>query len=250
MRHALAIAAVSMLMAMGCASHSHDPPHVVPGEQTPQALHQSVSHVAEVRYLLYLPEDYARDSQKSWPLVIFLHGAGERGDDLEKIKLHGPPMLVAKGKQFPFVLVSPQCPANSYWHIDDLEALLDDALSRYHIDRDRVYVTGLSLGGWGTWQWITYHPERFAAAVPICGAGDPFLIGWIVKLPPVWAFHGADDKVVPPIESQRMIDKIHEKGGEAKLTIYPGVGHDSWKKAYDDPDMWEWLLAHKRSDQK
>ena len=217
------------------------------GEQTPQTLHKKVERNVDLHYLLYLPKTYATDDKQHWPLVIFLHGAGERGNDLELLKRHGPPKLVAQGKDFPFVLVSPQCPADTRWNIPDLDALLDDIIDRYRIDSDRVYVTGLSMGGMGTWRWITEHPERFAAAIPICGAGDPFLVNW-KKVPPVWAFHGEADPTVSVEESKRMVDAMLKHGGDAKLTIYPGITHDSWTATYDNPAVYEWLLSHKRKN--
>ena len=241
--HIALMLVVGTMLSLGCAQR-HEP---APATQTPQRFRKTITRRAEYRYLLYLPRDYAIDSKRRWPLVIFLHGKGERGDDLERVKSHGPPKMVKQGREFPFVLASPQCPDKQRWNVDDLNALLDDLLARHRVDRDRVYVTGLSMGGWGTWQWISKYPQRFAAAVPICGGADRMLFDR-TNLPPVWAFHGDQDKAVPVEESRHMVEKWRQDGGEAKLTIYPGVGHDSWKKAYDDPAMWQWLLSHKREN--
>src|SRR6185312_8308672 len=123
-----------------------------------------------LKYLIYQPADY--DKQDKWPLLLFLHGAGERGDDLELVKKHGPPKLAAEGKDFPFIVVSPQCPKDRWWEPIELVALLDDIGSKYKVDADRIYVTGLSMGGFGTWRLAFYAPDRFAAIAPICGGGE------------------------------------------------------------------------------
>lgn len=212
------------------------------GKQVPAKLDAQV-HVT-LNYLLYLPPGY--EKQDKWPLVLFLHGAGERGDNLDKLKLHGPPKLVDKGKQFPFIIVSPQCPNGHWWNNEliPLTALLDDIESKYKVDRDRVYLTGLSMGGFGTWALAAYTPDRFAAILPICGGGEP-LLARVLKTMPVWAFHGGKDPVVPVKRSQDLID-AKKSNTEAKLTIYPDAGHDSWTATYDNPEIYEWLLSHKR----
>ena len=137
------------------------------GQQTSQ-LNANVN--VRIDYLLYLPSDYEKN--ESWPLLLFLHGSGERGDDLEKVKKHGPPKLIEAGKQFPFVVVSPQCPKDRRWEPIELVALLDDLITRYKIDQDRIYVTGLSMGGFGTWRLAAYAPEKIAAIAPVCGGGE------------------------------------------------------------------------------
>src|SRR3954469_24984435 len=129
-----------------------------------------------LNYLLFLPEGYSNDSDKKWPLMLFLHGAGERGSDVNKVKVHGPPRIVEKRKDFPFIVVSPQCPADSWWRTFELNALLDEIQSQYKVDPDRVYLTGLSMGGFGTWELATQYPQRFAAIAPICGGGNPILV--------------------------------------------------------------------------
>ncbi|MCE9608133.1 MAG: dienelactone hydrolase family protein [Planctomycetia bacterium] len=201
----------------------------------------------QMDYLLYLPKEY--DKQKAWPVVLFLHGAGERGADLEMVKKHGPPKLIAAGKDFPFIVVSPQCPKGMLWEPIELMALLDDIESKYHVDPDRVYVTGLSMGGFGSWRLAAYKPSRFAAIAPICGGGETYWAKQIVQIP-TWAFHGAKDTAVSLERSQQMIDALKKVGGEPKLTIYPDAAHDSWTMTYDDPKFYEWLLAQKLSDQK
>ncbi len=213
--------------------------------QKPQAFKATVTKEVGCRYWLYLPEGYDGADDK-WPLVLFLHGAGERGDDLAKVKIHGPPGLVEKGRSFPFILVSPQCPQGDVWDPDVLNRLLDEVIAKYRVDEDKVYCTGLSMGGYGTWDLAIAHPERFAAIVPICGGGN-FIRASRLRHVPVWAFHGAKDPVVPLSESQRMVEAVKRNGGDARLTIYPEAGHDSWSETYRNDEVYRWLLQHKRS---
>jgi len=194
-------------------------------------------------YLAALPEGY--EKQEKWPLVLFLHGAGERGDDLEKLKVHGPPMQVSKGRKFPFILVAPQCPDGHWWYGNELSAFLDEIEQKYKVDKDRIYVTGLSMGGYGTWSLAGYNPKRFAAIVPICGGGTPYLTRYYTDLP-VWAFHGDQDGVVTLRNSEELIAALKSRGSDARLTVYEGVGHNSWSETYDNPEVYEWMLKQTR----
>ena len=220
--------------------------------QHPRSFKQKISKTVEAEYLLYLPDDYAA-SQAKWPLILFLHGAGERGDNLSKVEVHGPPKLVNEGKSFPFVIASPQCPKEEWWssgnQIDTLSALLDHIVAKYRIDEDRIYVTGLSIGGFGTWRLACEYPHRFAAIAPICGKGEPFAARAIPHLP-VWVFHGAKDDVVPLQASLEMVGALKKVGGNVEFTIYPEAGHDSWTETYNNPELYEWFLKHKRSENK
>ncbi len=216
-----------------------------PGAQDAQTLNVQVVKTASIKYLLYLPKDYGKDTTVKWPLMLFLHGSGERGSDLDKVKAHGPPKLIAQGKDFPFIILSPQCPDGSWWTTDTLNALLDTTIKNYSVDEDRVYLTGLSMGGFGTYALAAEHPEKFAAIAPICGGGY-FRNARRLKNVPVWAFHGGKDPTVPIAENQGMVDAIKAAGGDAKITIYPEAGHDSWTQTYDNPELYTWLLAHKR----
>jgi len=218
-----------------------DTPAGRPGRQVSARLDTQVR--ITLNYLLYLPKDYGE--REAWPLVLFLHGAGERGEDLELVKKHGPPKLVARGREFPFVLVSPQCPRDQWWEPVSLTALLDDLCDHLKIDEDRIYVTGLSMGGFGTWSLAAHTPRRFAAIVPICGGGDPFWAKRIAHLS-VWVFHGAKDRVVPLERSQQMVDALKRQQGNVKFTIYPEAGHDSWTETYTNPALYEWLLEQRR----
>jgi len=212
--------------------------------QRPRVLRARITKKVFCRYLLYLPRDYGKDKRR-WPLMLFLHGAGERGDDLEKVKRHGPPKLVAAGREFPFIIVSPQCPEDEVWSNDVLIALLDYMVEDYQVDEDRVYLTGLSMGGYGSWNLACTHPERFAAVVPICGGGFSLAVHKMKRIP-VWVFHGAKDDVVPVEESRRMVRALQNCGGNVKLTIYPDAKHNSWTPTYENPKLYEWLLKQRR----
>ncbi len=197
------------------------------------------------KYLLYLPEDY--EKQASWPLLLFLHGSGERGDDLQLVKKHGPPKLIEAGRKYPFIVVSPQCPKGKSWEAFELTALLDDLSEHYKVDPDRIYVTGLSMGGFGTWSLAAYTPQRFAAIVPICGGGDPYLTRRLKQLP-IWVFHGAKDPAVALERSETMVEALKKNGNEVQFTVYPEAGHDSWTETYDNPKLYEWLLKQRRPE--
>lgn len=198
-------------------------------------------------YLIALPDGYKEDGD-AVPVILFLHGAGERGKDLDKVKMHGPPKMIEKGHDFGAIVVSPQCPANTWWtaHTEVLAALLDKIERTHNVDKKRIYVTGLSMGGYGTFALTAHQPERFAAAVPICGGGTPKQAKQLTKMP-MWVFHGDADRVIPAEESTRMVKQMNQADGEnAKLTVYKGVGHNSWDKAYADEAMWKWLFEQRR----
>jgi predicted peptidase len=225
-----------------------------PPVQTPKKFQFTKTVSAEVNYLLFLPKDYDAKVEKRWPLMLFLHGAGERGTNLWKVAVHGPPKLVATQPDFPFILVSPQCPEHEIWSRDALLGLLDDIIANYAVDTNRVYLTGLSMGGYGTWDLGMTHPERFAAIVPICGGGELITVmlssrdkGRALRNLGIWAFHGGKDSVVPLAESQRMVDVAKKMGvQDVKLTIHPEANHDSWTQTYNNPELYEWMLKHER----
>jgi predicted peptidase len=214
-----------------------------PGKQRAFVLEQ----ILRLGYLLFLPQDYGENPDQQSPLILYLHGIGERGNDLELVKIHGIPKVVEKKPDFPFIAVSPQCPDGTLWwhHSLILKGMLDDILARYAVDPNRVYLTGNSMGGYGTWSLAMAYPDLFAAIAPICGGGMP---EWVSALKdvPVWAFHGADDAAVPLERSQRMVDALRACGGNVRFTVYPGVGHDSWTQTYDDPQLYAWFLQHTR----
>lgn len=241
---------VLILALSGCATAENAVERPAPASsQVEQSEEMELRVTAQCNYLFYLPEGYEED-QRPWPLVLFLHGAGERGDNLDRVRQWGPPKLVEEGKQFPFILVSPQCPERDWWTGDFqtavLNGLLDAIIAQYRVDENRIYVTGLSMGGYGAWRLAAEYPERFAAVVPICGGGDPEEAPRMKDVP-VWAFHGGADKVVKPKESEAMVDALKACGSDVRLTIYPEVGHNSWTATYANPEVYEWLLSHTRA---
>lgn len=219
---------------------------VRPGILCPEAFKKTITRKLECKYLLFLPENYGQQ-KKLWPVILFLHGAGERGNDLEIVKKHGPPKVVMRQKDFPFIVVCPQCPIEQRWSSEMLINLLDDIVTRYDVDKERIYLTGLSMGGYGTWKLACEYPEYFAAIAPICGGGEPYLAGRL-KETPIWAFHGAKDPVVPLEKSEEMVEAVKAQGGNAKLTVYPDAGHDSWTQTYNNQELYDWFREHSKSD--
>lgn len=214
--------------------------HVRDGEPTP---------ADALRYLVHLPDDYDADREKLWPLVLFLHGAGERGSDIDLAAVHGPPMLADAGREFPFVLVTPQCAESSQWvaEVSTLSTLLDEVVAAHRIDPARISVTGLSMGGFGTWSLAVRYPERFAAIAPICG-GLWMQSAAPVRSLPVWAFHGDADDVVPISATEQIATELQSLDADVRFTRYAGVGHDSWTETYANPEFYDWLLSHRRVD--
>ena len=219
------------------------------GKQVAQKLECKTDN-QPLHYLLYLPKDYG--AKKDWPVVLFLHGAGERGDgNLELVKKHGPPKL-AEEKSFPFIVVSPQCPKETRWsdanHLARLDELLTHLTKNYRVDPARIFLTGLSMGGQGTWALAAKHPNRFAAIAPMCGRGE---LGWAktIKHVPVWCFIGDQDKQQTVDFNRQMIRAIKDAGGDPKFTIYINVGHDCWTASYANPKFYAWLLSHRLKGQ-
>jgi predicted peptidase len=187
---------------------------------------------------------------KNLPLVIFLHGAGERGDDNQAQLKHGSSLFASDKTRndYPALVAFPQCPKGQWWSGDNLKnalALTHDLTSRYPVDPDRVYITGISMGGFGSWAAISAEPETFAAAAPICGGGNPKKADEIKDIP-IWAFHGADDTVVKPDKSREMVEAVKQAGGSPKYTEYPKVKHNSWDQVFKDPDYLSWLFSQKK----
>ncbi|MCA9110663.1 MAG: prolyl oligopeptidase family serine peptidase [Planctomycetaceae bacterium] len=223
------------------------PVEFVTADDQQKAVSLEVTVPVRMQYLVYTPPGYEADDlrERTWPLLLFLHGAGERGDDIELVKFHGPPKLINQGQPFPFVVVSPQCPKDRWWEPIELMALLDEIEANYRIDADQIYVTGLSMGGFGTWELAAYAPDRFAAIVPICGGGEEF---WMKRFThvPTWIIHGGQDSGVLPERSQELYDELQDRGGNVRLTIAPQTGHLVWTSFYDNPELYGWLLQQKR----
>jgi predicted peptidase len=242
------VAAATLTVAMTAAAMNGDEQPASdkgPDQQKSQHFEREITITVKLDYLLYLPAGYD-DEEKDWPLLVFLHGSGERGDDLDKVKIHGPPKLIAEGKQFPFIVASPQAPRRR-WDPATLNAFLDDLVAKYRVDKDRIYLTGLSMGGAGTWALAGAYPDRFAAIAPICGGGDPADAPRLKEIP-VWVFHGAKDEAVPVSRSAEMVDALREAGAKTvEFTVYPDAEHDSWTETYANPKLYEWLLNQRRS---
>ncbi|MBR3967175.1 MAG: prolyl oligopeptidase family serine peptidase [Clostridia bacterium] len=204
----------------------------------------------DIGYYVFLPEDYS--PEKKYPMVVFLHGAGERGngkDELQKIQKHALPKYAAAGKKFPFILLCPQCPGRIVWNniVFELKALIDKVAQEYNADMSRIAITGISMGGFGTWEMGLTFSNYFCAIAPVCGGG----LSWRcsnLKNTPVWALHGDADGTVPPKNSIEMVEAVNKNGGNAKLTLFHDVGHDSWDNAYKETTVLDWLLSHKRED--
>ncbi len=216
----------------------------------PHTLRQTIQQQVELDYLLALPADYT--PARRWPLMLFLHGSGQRGSQVDEVRKHGLPQLAA-AQSLPFILVAPQCPAQTTWavHLAALAALLDAVAASYAVDPERVHVTGLSMGGTGAWLLAATYPERFASLTPVCG-DDTWLISDYDQLErlcsmPTWVFHGALDLVIPLVKSAQMVAALRERGGNVRLTVYPDVGHNAWNQAYATQDWYSWLSQQART---
>ncbi|MFN9718778.1 MAG: alpha/beta hydrolase-fold protein [Planctomycetota bacterium] len=214
-----------------------------PGKQVELSL--STSDGGSISYLLYLPRNGTPD-RAPLPLMLFLHGRGESHGPLSIVATWGPPMMAAKGEELPFILVSPQCPKEDSWRSDVQQKriieLLDHIVSTCNADQTRISLTGLSMGGYGSWRLAADHPERFSAVVPICGGGQPTDAEKLTALP-IWVFHGEADAGVPIARSVEMVDAIKAAGGtKIRFTSLEHVGHNCWSAAYATPELFEWML--------
>ena len=196
-------------------------------------------------YQLYLPKNYAATKQ-TFPLVIYLHGGSQRGIDLTKLNLYGLPKLVGQGGNFPFIIASPQCPDGKFWSTDNwFDSLYTELTSRYRIDRKRVYLTGISMGGYGTWQTAVAHPTTFAAIMPLCGGCDDSTQICKISRVPIWAFHGTADDLVPIDETARLVKRLRQCRGKVRFTRLQNEGHGI-QYLYENPKLYQWLLTHRR----
>jgi predicted peptidase len=239
----------------------------LPGKLPAYRFTHVVTKTNAYNFLVHRPDGYAQLPNQKWPLILFLHGSGERGDDVSRVAVHGPPKLRTTGAKLSdaesavartlagkFIVVSPQCPANGRWDNDTLLALLDEVIATHRVDTNRVYLTGLSMGGYGSWSLGLRNPHRFAAVAPICGGGERIDVLMGARARPeefkslaVWAFHGAKDTAVPVAESERMVEALKKAGVKnVQLTVYPEAPHDSWTETYANPKLYEWFLQHRR----
>jgi len=200
------------------------------------------------RYAMFVPRDYAQKTDQRWPLIVFLHGSGERGSDgIRQTTVGLPEYITERPRKFPFLVLMPQ--AHGMWFRGKealaVWAMLDKTIDEYRVDTDRIYLTGLSMGGFGTWELAMQRPDIFAAVAPVCGVGPTELVGNIRHVP-VWAFHGAQDGHVPPDGSRRPVEALKQIGADVRYSEYPDVGHKSWEKAYWTPQLYSWFLSHRR----
>jgi predicted esterase len=202
-------------------------------------------YIVATNYLQYLPDGYAQDTTKRWPALIFLHGVGETGNDIEKVRGFGLSPLIEAGKKFPFIVISPQS-KTSYWKSEEVRDLLvNDLFVKLRIDPDRVYLTGLSMGGFGTWNTAVSYPEFFAAIIPICGGSHHSSVLRLRNMP-IWCFHGDMDESVPFERSEVLVNALKDINPQLKFTAYRGVGHECWTRTYANDSIYDWLLQHKR----
>jgi pimeloyl-ACP methyl ester carboxylesterase len=206
------------------------------------------------RYLSFLPKGYDDDAAKRWPLIICLHGGSRRGTDLKRLYADGIPDQIYRGREFPFVIVAPQCPKHLRWSSENwFESFFAEVTGKFRVDLDRVYLTGASLGGSGTWYLAVKYPEKFAAIAPLCGFTRhmDYIGKNIARLDdmPIWAFHGKMDTVVPFEETEEMVRKLEGKGKDLKFSIEPAAGHEIPWQVYPGKDLYDWFLQHKRQAQ-
>jgi len=218
--------------------------------QRAYSLGKKITKTIKGRYLLYLPEDYGQ-AGKTWPLILFLHGSGERaggGKIHPKLAKVGLPKTLQRGSGFPFIVLTPQCPTGRWWTDADVArmvmTMLDDVCEKYKVDKKRIYLTGLSMGGFGTWYLAQNFPNRFAAIVPVCGGGNLYLNRRLRKMP-VWVFHGAKDKNVPVRNAYEMAGTLRQMGGNVRLKVFPNLGHIMWDQVYTDPKLYQWLMQQR-----
>lgn len=199
-------------------------------------------------YFITTPCDFDREKE-SLPMIIFLHGAGERGNNIEQVKMHGIPKIFGNNENYHglrTITLSPQCPTDKVWnHLAfELKELIDFISNEYNADRSRISLTGLSMGGFGTWEMGLTFPGYFSALAPICGGGQSWRASVLCDMP-ICTFHGDSDSVVPIVYTREMIRVIENAGGKPSFTVYEGVDHDSWTRAYETTDLIEWLIAQK-----
>ncbi len=219
------------------------------GQQTPHLIDAEMETVVteKLSYYLYYPENYETEPEKKFPILLFLHGGGDSGDSLGAIKRSGPPKMIVEGKKFPFLILAPQNPyQKKWWNTRAVNQLLDSIVATNRIDKKRIYLTGLSRGGGAAWEMAVQYPSKFAALAVVCGMTPVPYAAWIDKKMPIWVFHGEKDKSVPFTESETMVNRLQAIGYDVKFTKYPDVGHESWVKAYQTEELYEWFMQQQR----
>ena len=204
-----------------------------------------------LRYYLYYPEDYHDNEDTAFPLLLFLHGGGESGQNIEALKTNGPPKLLAEGKQFPFLVLAPQHPyPKKWWNIRAVMELLETVVEENRVDTNRIYLTGLSRGGSAAWELVVQYPDTFAAMMVVCGMTPVPYAHWINKEMPIWVFHGALDNVIPIDQSEKMVAKLKEMGYTVRYTRYEDVAHNAWERAYTTEEVYTWLMTHRKGNEE
>ena len=202
-------------------------------------------------YYLYYPVAYESDSEKLFPLLLFLHGGGESGGDLNMLKSNGPPKLLAQGREFPFLILAPQNPnVRQWWNTRAVKELLDKIMENNRVDPERIYLTGLSRGGGAAWEMAVQYPDIFAAMAVVCGMTPVPYAAWINKEMPIWVFHGDKDESIPVTESDEMVERLKGMGHPVKYTRYEGVGHNAWERAYLEEGLYDWFVEQKKHSNK
>jgi predicted peptidase len=236
---------VWLVVLLLCGCHKHIATVIM--EKRVHTMKVPRNHFTHLNYLVQLPRGYEEDTNRFWPMVFYLHGLGEGGYDVEKVLRFGPPKIVAKGKDLPCIVVSPQVPDGyfTFRESNTMLEILEEVTARYRVDKRRVHVTGNSMGAFGAVLLAAREPERFASLVPMCGGVD-YVDALRLRDVPIWAFHGEKDPIIPVEESRRLVELVKQIGGKARLTVYPGVGHNCWDRAYDDPALWDWIFAQEK----
>ncbi len=207
----------------------------------------SISLSEDLKYYLSYPETYFSDETKEFGLLLFLHGGGESGKDLQELKRNGPPRMMAQGYPFPFLVLAPQNPyEKKWWDVRAVNKLLDAIIEDNRVDKNRIYLTGLSRGGSAAWEMAVQFPEKFAALAVVCGMAPVPYAHWLDKEMPIWVFHGAEDEVIAVSESDEMVKKLKQLGYTVTYSRYDGVGHNSWERAYTTDQLYEWMAKQKR----
>ena len=198
---------------------------------------------------MYFPKDYEDRKNEDFPLLLFLHGGGEAGGDLENLQINGPPRMIVEGKEFPFLILAPQHPERrKFWNTRAVIQLLDHVMKENRVDSNRIYLTGLSRGGSAAWELAVQYPSKFAAMAVVCGMTPVPYADWIDRQMPIWVFHGEQDPVISVEESENMVMKLKQMGYEVRFTKYPDVGHDAWTRAYENDELYSWFIKHKRKE--
>lgn len=204
--------------------------------------------IDKLKYIIKYPNNF--NESKEYPVILFLHGAGSRGSQMQGLLDNPFFKKVGEFEEFPFLIVAPLCSENTWYdHWQNLESLVRTLHNISYVDSERVYMMGASMGGYATWQLAMSMPDYFAAIVPICGGGMYWNAGRLVNIP-IWAFHGEQDTTVFLEESAKMVDAVNRRGGNAKFTVYPHNGHDAWSDTYSNWEVYEWMLRHRKNTSK